>query len=92
MTLIDVINQLGYLNNDDTIYAEKPWTPDSEVVIETEPDDGGVPDQAGKMNAEYFIEIFLAKEFLEGWLSSLDQKPSLKDQCSRLIKYAENDA
>lgn len=92
MILTDVINQLDNLDSDDTIYAKKPWTPDTEVVIATEPDDGGLPDQAAKINAEYFIEIFLAKEFLEGWLSSFYQKPSIKDQCLRLIQYAENDA
>jgi len=92
MTLTDVINQLDNFDSDDTIYAKKPWIPDTEVVIATEPEDGGLPDQAAKINAEYFLEIFLAEEFLESLLSSFDQKPSIKDQCLRLIQYAENDA
>lgn len=71
---------------------KKPWSPDSEAIVATEPDEGGVPNEAAQINAEYFLEIFLANEFLEGWLSNLDQEPSVKDQCLRLIKYAENDA
>lgn len=92
MTLNDSINQLDSFDSDDALYVKKPWKPDSEVVVATEPDDGGVPDQAAKIDAEYFIEIFLAKEFLEDWLSNLDQKPSAQDRCLRLIQYAENDA
>lgn len=57
---------------------KKPRKPHSEVVIATEPDDGGLPYQAAKINAEYYIEIFLAEEILEGWLSSFDQKPLVK--------------
>lgn len=92
MTLNDVIKQLDSLDDENTIYVKKPWSPDSEAIVATEPDEGGVPDEAAKINAEYFLEIFLANEFLEGWLSNLDQEPSVKDQCLRLIKYAENDA
>ncbi|WP_455819465.1 hypothetical protein [Pseudomonas cerasi] len=92
MTLIDVINQLDSFDSDDTIYAKKPWMPDSEAIVATEPDDGGVPDKAAKIDAEYFLEVFLAVEFLEGWLSNFDQKPTGKEQCLRLIQYAENDA
>ncbi|MBP2198251.1 hypothetical protein [Pantoea cypripedii] len=50
-----------------------------------------MPDEAAKINAEYFLEIFLANEFLDGWLSNPGQEPSVKDQCLRLIKYTEND-
>lgn len=92
MTLNDVINQLDSFDDDDTIYAKQPWKPDSEAIIATEPDDGGLPDEAAKINAEYFLEVFLANEFLEGWLSNLAQSPSPKEQCLRLIQYAENDA
>lgn len=99
MTLNDVISQLDSLDDENTIYVKKPWSPDAEAIVPTEPDEGGVPEEAAKINAEYFLEIFLANEFLEGWLSNLDQKPSVldqkpsvKDQCLRLIKYAENDA
>ena len=92
MTLNDVINQLDSFDDDDTIYVKQPWTPDSEAIVVTEPEDGGLPDKAVKINAEYFLEIFLADEFLEGWLSSLDQKPSAKDQSLRLIQYVQNDA
>ncbi|MDX5630936.1 MULTISPECIES: hypothetical protein [unclassified Brenneria] len=92
MTLNDIINQIDSFDDDDTIYVVQPWKPDSKAVVATEPNDGGLPDEAVKVNADYFLEIFLTKEFLEGWLSNLDQEPSSKDQCLRLIQYAENDA
>ncbi|MFG1172768.1 hypothetical protein AAFN90_04055 [Erwiniaceae bacterium CAU 1747] len=92
VTLTDIINQLSSFDSDDTIYARQPWTPDSEAIVATEPDDGGLPDKVAKINAEYFIEIFLADQFLKGWLLSHDKKLAVKDQCRRLVQYAENDA
>lgn len=92
ITLNDIINQLDNFDSDDTLYVKKAWKPDSEVVVAAEPDDGGVSDQAAKINAEYFIEIFLAIEFLEDWLSNLNQKPSAQDRYLLLIQYAINDA
>lgn len=92
MKLREVINQLDNFNSDYTVYAKQPWTPDSEAVVAMEPDNGGIPDEAKKINAEYFLEIFLVQEFIEGWLSNLDEPPSETDKCFRLIEYAENDA
>lgn len=92
MKLIDVINQLDSFGDESTIYVEQPWNPDSIALVAVESEEGGIPDEAAKINAEYFLEVFLANEFLEGWLANLDQTPPIKDQCLRLIKYAENDA
>ncbi|MCS2159403.1 hypothetical protein MUU48_21260 [Scandinavium sp. H11S7] len=92
MILSEIINQLNKFDGDDTIYIKQPWTPESETVVATEPDHGGLPSDAVKTGAEYFLEVFLAQEFLEGWLSNLSQKPSDREQCLRLIAYAENDA
>ena len=92
MTLIDIINKLDDFDADDTIYVKRPWSFDSEAIVATEPDTGGIPSSAEKIDAEYFLEIFLAVEFLDGWLSDFVQKPSTEEQCLRLIQYAENDA
>ncbi|WP_426767423.1 hypothetical protein [Erwinia aphidicola] len=92
LKLIDVIDQLESFDDESTIYVEQPWSPDSLALVAAELEDGGIPDEAAKINAEYFLEVFLANEFLEGWLSSFNQAPSVKDQCLRLIEYAEHDA
>ncbi|OSM93880.1 MULTISPECIES: hypothetical protein [Lonsdalea] len=92
MTLCEIINQINSFDHDETIYVKQPWRPDSEAIVAAEPMDGKIPDEAAKINAEYFLEIFLAKEFLEGWLSNLNNNPSWQEQCFRLIEYAETDA
>ena len=92
MTLIDVINKLDSFDDDDNIYVKRPWKPESESIVAIDPDTGGIPIDAKKINAEYFLEIFIAAEFLEGWLLNVAQKQSAEEQCLRLIKYAENDA
>jgi hypothetical protein len=41
---------------------------------------------------DYFLEIFIAREFLEDWKASLGAEPSMSQTCARLIQYAVNDA
>jgi len=92
MALNDVINQLDSFDEEKTIYAKRPWHPDTIAIVAIEPDEGGIPDEAAKVGAEYFLEIFLANEFLEELLSYSEKFPSIEERCLRLIKYAENDA
>lgn len=92
MTLSDLIDRLNSFEEEKTIYAKQPWHPDTIAIVADEPDEGGIPDEASKVGAEYFLEIFLASEFLEGWTSHLDKEPTVEEKCLRLIKYAENDA
>jgi hypothetical protein len=41
----------------------------------------------------YFLEVLTARdEVLEGWIASLDEKPTLAAICQRLIEYAIYDA
>jgi hypothetical protein len=90
--LLDIVRLLPSLDSDLTIYAVKPWTCESTAVVAPEPDDGGVPSEAQRNGAVYFIEVFIATEFLEGWLESEGRKASAREQCERLIQYAVNDA
>lgn len=95
MTLSDLIDRLDSFDEEKTIYAKQPWHPDAiaiVAIVADEPDEGDIPDEASKVGAEYFLEIFLASEFLEGWTSHLDKAPTVEEKCLRLIKYAENDA
>lgn len=92
MKLADVINQLEMLDDEMTIYAREPWTPDSEATVEVEPDVGGLPNQAKDQGLAYFLEVFVAQEFVEGWLGNMSEQPTDLDVCKRLIEYAINDA
>jgi hypothetical protein len=90
--LIDVIANLRSQDGDLTIYATRPWTCDSLAVVAREPDDRGVPREAASLGAEYFIEVFVAGEFLEGWMATSPGPRSDVDRCERLIQYAIDDA
>jgi hypothetical protein len=92
MKLIEAIRELESLDEGNTIYAEVPWTSNSEVITASEPEAGGLPLEAQKLGLRYFLEVFVAREFLEGWLSNLDAQPTLQQKCERLISYAMNDA
>lgn len=92
MKLREAIASLSSLNDEDTIYANEPWTAESDVVVMREPDAGGVPPAAAEKGMTYFIEIFIAREFLEGWQQNEKRPLSLEEQCARLIYYATYDA
>jgi hypothetical protein len=92
MKLLEVVSLLPGLDDTHTIYAKQPWSCTSEAILAVEPTDGGLPLEAKQSGLEYFLEVFIAKEFLEGWFSNLQTKPTLLAQCERLVQYAENDA
>jgi hypothetical protein len=91
MFLRDLVERLHELEQLQTIYARKPWTPESEAILT--PADGGLAKTETEYPGySYFLEVFVAVEFLDGWRSSLELKPSLDQACIRLIQYAINDA
>jgi len=92
MRLIEAVRDLDFLEEGSTVYAAKPWSEDSEVIVAPEPDSGGLPLNAQQLGLEYFLEVFLAREFLTGWMASLKVEPTLQDKCRRLIQYAMTDA
>jgi hypothetical protein len=64
----------------------------SDAILAREPDGGGLPREAMGRHAAYFIEVFVAKEFLDGWTTSVARPTSAREQCERLIQYAITDA
>jgi len=93
--LIELVARLDELDDEDTIYACEPWTEDSDAMVA--PDDQEsvpfwVPPEAAEAGMKYFLEISIAREVLEGWTASLDEKPTLTAICQRLIEYAIYDA
>jgi len=90
MTLIEAIRDLGKHDAEATIYAAEPWTEESQAVVAFEPEEGGLPVEAE--NLSYFLEVFIARDFLEDWEATLGASPTLQELCARLIQYAINDA
>jgi hypothetical protein len=94
--LIRLIERLAELDDEDTIYACEPWTEDSDAMVAREDQDRkpfGIPLEAAEAGMTYFLEVFIARdEVLEGWIASLDEKPTLAAICQRVIKYAIDDA
>lgn len=90
--LIDLVAKLSEFDEYDTIYAAEPWTEDSDAMVATEPESGGLPLEASEAGMTYFLEIFISREVIEGWLASLTEKPNLSETCQRLIEYATYDA
>ncbi len=41
---------------------------------------------------KYFLEVFIARDFLDDWTASVEEFPSLREKCARLIHYDINDA
>lgn len=91
-TLIEIIGELKTLDENSTIYAAQPWNKNSRAIIALEPESGELPENARKLGLNYFLEVSIAKDFLEEWMKNLNVKPTLEQQCERLIEYARNDA
>jgi hypothetical protein len=92
MILIEAVRNLDSFDDGNTIYASEPWNEESKVMVEPEPESGGLPVVVMRNNMKYFLEVFLAKEFLDDWISNLTNKPTAEEKCARLIQYAINDA
>jgi hypothetical protein len=92
MKLLKVIQELDTLDKESTIYASKPWTESSTAMVLPEPEAGDIPREADELGLNYFIEVFIAHEFLTDWEANLDKTPTIHEKCERLIQYAINDA
>jgi hypothetical protein len=94
--LIKLVERLAELDDEDTIYACEPWTEDSDAMVAREQEPAqvpfGVPPEAVEAGMTYFLEVFIAREVVEGLMAFLAEKPTLAATCQRLIEYAINDA
>ena len=89
MTLRDVVRELATFDENADIYAREPWTANSQAVVVL----GDVEcERAIEHGLMGFLEIRMARELLEDWIQDLPERPSLDEQCARLIYYARFDA
>lgn len=91
-TLNNIVTDLAALDEAATIYAAEPWTGDSKALVAQEPLAGGLPPETKAAGLKYFIEVAIARDFLDGWIAGLDHAPSPQEMCDRLIRYAVTDA
>ena len=92
MNIQEIIANLDAFDEELTIYAQKPWHTTSLGIIEKEPENGELPIKAKIGGYSYFLEIFVAKEFLEDYCNNVNPNASLIDRTNRIIEYAINDA
>ena len=52
---MELTQKLYFQDSEKTIYAKKPWLPESEVEIRVEPQDCLVPDDLEKKGYQYFL-------------------------------------
>jgi hypothetical protein len=87
--LLEVVQRIPTLDGELTIYARQPWShaSDAELAIEGSEEEK----KAKAAGLRYFIEVFVARDFLEDWRVSV-KRPTGEQSCERLIEYATNDA
>lgn len=92
MKLNDFIENMEDIDQEAIIFQEDIENAFSDIIISyPEEEDHGVKEVDGKKYF-YLIEVFLATEFIEDWVASLNHKPSVEDIVKRLHEYALNDA
>ena len=92
VTLIEIIRSLDSFASDGIICARRPWAENSEAIVVVDLEARHLPLEAEKLRMDYFLEVNIARDFLEDWGASLIPKPTLEERCARLIKYAFTDA
>ncbi len=93
--LIRIVERLAELDDEYFIFACEPWTENSDAMVALEDPNRkpfGVPLEAAEAGMMYFMEVDIAREFVDDWIASLDEKPTWAAICQRLIQYAINDA
>jgi len=89
MLLRDILHNILCIDEDSVIFAKRPWTLDSEAEIGKFDPGSRIPTSFTDRGFAYFLEVYLAKEFLEDLGNTLSAE---EERLARLIYYAENDA
>jgi hypothetical protein len=51
-----------------------------------EPEAGGGPANAERLNLKYFLEVFVARDFIESWTANCDTQPTLQQKVRAGLK------
>ncbi len=92
MTLESLVENINEIGEDLVIFQEKELSMNSDVVLFNQDDDYSIERIKNNIRYVYFMEVFIAKDFINDLVNSLQTKPSTKDIALRLLEYAINDA
>lgn len=94
MNLIELLRSVAEWNDDDTtIFVTQPWSCEAAAILVTPAPEAAEPIQQDATSYDYFIETFIAREFLEGFAASEEGASATeRHRCERLIRYAQDDA
>jgi hypothetical protein len=94
--LIELVERLAEWDDDETtIYACEPWTEASDAMValpDPERKPYAIPLEVVEAGMNYFLDVFIAREVVEGLIAFLGKTPNSTAICQRLIEYATYDA
>lgn len=92
MKLIDIIENIDQIGDEMTIFLEDISNYESEIfLVNGEGECGLIKEEQGK-KYHYLLEVFIAKEFIEDWLPTLNHQPTSNEIAKRVYEYGINDA
>ena len=91
MTIEEVIQNLDFLSNADTVFASRPFKKESEIrLVKDAHLDNRELEASG---FSYFLEVAIMREVIEVWQKWRNERiPTLNEKIEAIIYYAENDA
>ncbi|MEO6523233.1 MAG: hypothetical protein ABIN91_16235 [Mucilaginibacter sp.] len=91
MTLENLIDNLNEIDEDLVIFQKDQLSINSEVVLFDRKNDDIIRIK-DNVKYVYFLEVEIAKEFINDWVASLPVKPNSKTIALRVLEYAIHDA
>ncbi len=88
MRLSDAISNLSNFDDNDVIFARKPWTLRSEASVASLDQEFRVPEEIKMRGLDYFLEVTVAREVLAAFGERI---PTADQVCDLILFYAEND-
>lgn len=85
-SLQEMISNIEYISDKQTIYVEQPWVITSKAIVLS--DDEKMEVIIEDKCYSYFLEVFIIRDLME----DLDNSLNNRDLVLRIIQYAKNDA
>jgi hypothetical protein len=92
MTLEDFIEKRNEIDENLIIFQVEELNINSKIALFEMPEEESFEIIRNDVKYMYLIEVFIANEFIAGWLSNLDSKPSNAQIAQTLFDYAIKDS
>ncbi|MGG9961724.1 hypothetical protein [Ferruginibacter sp. SUN106] len=92
MTLEDFIESRNEVDENLIIFQVEELNINSEIALFEMPDEESFEIVRNDIRYVYLIEVFIAKEFISGWLNNIGYKPTQQEMTQTLFDYSINDA